>query len=91
VTFCDVSLFDGRSYCANGYKKVGVIPPDYHYIVGGKRHHKFGFRHAQLKNKLANYNPKLTEKENCKNNGLFRIYDCGKDKYMLAYTLNTSN
>jgi len=91
ITFCDVSLFTGESYVANGYRKVGEIPPDYRYVVGRKREHKFGFRHIHLKKKLANYDPSLTEKENCTNHKIFRIYDCGKDKYMLAYTLNTSN
>jgi hypothetical protein len=35
-----------------------------------------------MKNKLENYNSELSERENMKNNGWVRIYDCGKIRYV---------
>lgn len=83
ISFADLSIVDGSNnvYLKNGWKEEKILKPDYKYIVKGKRHHKFGFRHKQLKNKLKKYNPELTEYENCLNNKIYRIWDCGKIKY----------
>lgn len=82
-SFADLSMVDmtNNVYLNNGWKEEKILKPDYKYIVKGKRHHKFGFRHKQLKNKLKKYNPELTEYENCLNHKIYRIWDCGKIKY----------
>jgi len=82
-TFADLSWVSSGDnvYTRNGFKAVKTIPPDYRYIYNKERKHKFGFRHIGMKTKLENYDPNLTERQNCLNNEVYRIYDCGKIKY----------
>jgi len=82
ITYADLRWSDGKLYNDTEWKLIGQVPPTYFYSSGkNKRKHKFGYRHKNLKNKIKNYNPKLTERENCDNAGLYRIWDCGKLKF----------
>ena len=80
---------DHRWSTGNLYEKflpdgAYFLPPDYCYAgpgCSGKRVHKFNFRHKHLPTRLKTYDPELTETKNCDNNGLWRIWDCGKTKY----------
>lgn len=83
VTFADVTISDGDLYDQTGFSVDGIIPPDYKYVINGKRIHKFNFRHKQLAKKLDIYDDSLSEWQNCKNNNIFRIWDCGKKRYVL--------
>lgn len=80
-TFADLRWSDGDLYLNNGFRLVKYLKPDYFYIKNQQRKHKFGFRHKLLKNKLKIYDKNKTEVENCKNNGWFRVWDCGKLKF----------
>lgn len=83
TTFADLSISDGNLYQATGWTKDSLLKPDYKYVFNGNRVHKFNFR----KNKFQT-NPKLqyvdgaTEKELAELNGLRRIWDCGKIRYV---------
>ena len=66
-----------------GFIRQKELPPDYRYVVGDERVHKFNFRHARLQTKLQNYDPELSEVENCHNHGLFRIFDCGLIRFVM--------
>lgn len=83
VSFSDTRLSQGNVYLKNGFIKTGTVEPRYWYVKRGKRYHRRGFQKQYLKGFLENYNPLLTEKENCQNNGYFRIWDCGKDRWEL--------
>lgn len=83
VTFADLRWSQGELYQTTGFELVYTIPPDYQYIVGNRREHKFNFRHAALSRKLKTYNPALSEWDNCQANNISRIWDCGKLKYRL--------
>jgi hypothetical protein len=85
TTFADLRWSVGELYENSGWKKVKIIPPDYYYsLPGGKsRIHKFNFRRKYLPSILDNFNPNLSERENCDQNGILRIWDCGKIKYQL--------
>ena len=81
-TFCDISRFNGKSYEAAGFVKSGEIPPDYRYVVGLKRCHKFGFRKESIKKKYPGvYCVSKTEKEMMEEAGISRVWDCGKTRY----------
>ena len=84
-TFADLSWVSSSDnvYLRNGFIQDIIIKPDYSYIWNKKRCHKFNFRHVSLKRKLKNYDPSLTEKENCFNHEIWRIYDVGKLRYVL--------
>lgn len=83
-TFADLSWVhpSNNVYERNGFNKDKYIPPDYRYIYDKKRCHKFGFRHKNLSSKLKTYDSNLTEHQNCLNNQVYRIYDCGKIRYI---------
>ena len=83
-TFADLRWSTGKLYANSGFKEVYRLPPDYYWTDGKVRHHKFGFRHQHLKTKFSNYNPDLTEEQNCRANKLWKIYDCGKIKYTIT-------
>jgi hypothetical protein len=80
-TFVDLSIFSGVLYENLGFVKIKTIPIDYKYIYDGIRRHKFGFRRKRLQKMLPNFEEGKSELWNTANNGIFRIYDCGKDKY----------
>lgn len=83
VSFADNRYSTGKLYDATGFMHVCTIPHDYNYVKGMKRYHKFAFRHQHIQNKFDNYDPNLSESENCKRNGYNKIWDCGKRKYVL--------
>ena len=81
-TFCDNSFFDGNSYIKAGFVKVGTIPPDYMYVVGQKREHKFNWRRSDIKEKRPHiYSDNKSESEMMKEANIYRIWDCGKTRY----------
>lgn len=84
VTFSDHSVSDGGLYEKLGFDKDKEIPPDYRYFVQGERKHKFGYRLKRFKNDPhLIYKEGLTEKELAKLNGLERIWDCGKTRWVM--------
>ena len=81
-SFADLRWSCGDVYSATGFNLDGVVPPDYRYVVGKKRIHKFNFRHQQMKNKLPNYDDSKSERDNMKQHNIHRIYDCGLLRYI---------
>ena len=63
-----------------GFKLAEVLKPDYRYVNGQKREHKFGYRKARL-NKKYGLPLELTERQMTLKLGIYRIYDCGLFKY----------
>lgn len=84
ITFADRRFSNGDLYNKNGFELVKVVPPSYKYTKGLRTFHKFGFRKKHLAKKFSNYNPYLTEVENCRLNGYYRIFDCGLYKFEMA-------
>jgi very-short-patch-repair endonuclease len=68
----------------NVYEKIGMFKvseskPSYFYILGNKRVGRFSLRKDVLVS--MGFSNKLTEREICYNNGVYRIYDAGSFKY----------
>lgn len=85
-SFCDLSMYTGKSYIAAGFKQITVIPPDYKYVIGTERKHKFNFRRHNLANFLGTrFKSEFSEIVNMETNGYHRIFDCGKVKYVYTY------
>jgi hypothetical protein len=83
VTFADRRWSNGTLYEKTGFVCDKTIKPDYRYVVGNRRIHKFNFRHKHLPSILGTkYNPTLSESENCKN--IPRIWDCGLKRFVLT-------
>ena len=84
ITFADREVSDGSLYERTGFKVDSYLPPDYRYVREGTRYHKFGFRLKRFKNdpELL-YREGLTEGQLAELNGMIRVWDCGKIKYVL--------
>jgi DNA-directed RNA polymerase subunit RPC12/RpoP len=83
VTFSDNTVSDGGLYENTGFVAVKQLAPDYMYVVGNQRKHKFGYRLARFRNDPElQYVEGLTEKQLADLNGLARIWDAGKTKWV---------
>lgn len=84
VSFADLRWSSGDIYEKSGFRLDSVLSPDYSYFPQGTdiRVHKFNYRRKFLPKLLANFDPTLSESENTKANGVLKIYDCGKNRYV---------
>lgn len=82
-TFADLSFSRGDLYIKAGFLLSGEIPPDYRYARHGSLHHKFMFRKDRFeRDPSLKYKEGLTERELANLNGLLRVYDCGKLRFV---------
>lgn len=81
ISYSDLSRSTGGMYKKLGFNLVGTSEPNYYYIIGGLRKHRFDFR----KDKLVSqgYDKNLTEIEIMTSRGISRIFDCGMQKWEL--------
>lgn len=81
TSFADLRWSNGDLYKKNGFTLTKTLPPDYKYVVKDRAYHKSNFRKPHLKQLFQDYNPALTEHQNCYNHNIFQIYDCGLLKF----------
>lgn len=83
ISYSDNDMFDGNLYNILGFTVSHKVAPDYKVVVSGKRYHKSNFRRDKLQAKYPEqFNPDLTEKENCHALGFYRIYNSGLIKWV---------
>lgn len=83
-SFADLTVSNGDVYKLNGFVVDKIIPPDYKYVVDKTRYHKFLFRKDRFRvDKDLKYDPNLSESELANLNGLYRVYDAGKIRFLL--------
>lgn len=83
VSYADRRWSVGGLYERLGFNKYGTSKPNYFYVINGIRKNRFNFRKSVLMKKYGC--PKeMSEREFCKQNKWWRIYDCGS----LCYELN---
>jgi hypothetical protein len=87
ISFSDKRWSQGAIYSSRGFIKVGNTDPAYSWCKGMVRYHRRGFQHKYLASKLKVYDPNMSESKNCRANGYFKLWDCGKDKWELKITL----
>ena len=80
------SLLSDNLYNKLGFKLDKILKPDYHYVIGNKRIHKFNCRKQNLLRMDDELNINMTEHEMCQKLGFQRIYDCGLIKYIWKNT-----
>lgn len=84
ITFADQSISDGNLYEKNGFVVDGILPPDYSYLVKGKRVHKFNYRLKRFREDPdLLFEEGMSERELALLNKLHRIWDSGKIRYVL--------
>jgi len=83
VTFSDHQVSDGGLYEKLGFSCDKELSPDYRYVASGERIHKFNYRLKRFRNDPElEYREGLTEKELAQINGLERVWDCGKTRWV---------
>jgi len=80
-TFSNNDYSNGELYNILSFEKSTILKPDYSYIINYERKHKFNFRKKSLENMGYNIKNK-SEHEICLENGIYRIYDSGKIKWI---------
>jgi hypothetical protein len=71
---------ENNVYTQLGFELTDVLKPDYRYVNGHKREHKFGYRKDKLHKKYG-VPLEWTEKQMTEYLGFYRIYDCGLLRY----------
>lgn len=90
VSYSDKRWSVGDVYLKAGFTLSGSSPPGYFYVDNtSNRYNRMLFMKSKLSTKLKRFDPNLSEADNCRNNGLYRIWDCGMDVWELK--LNTPN
>lgn len=82
ITFSDHTISDGSLYKNNQFQADAELAPDYSYVVGQQRVHKFNYRLKRFHddpNLLWQEN--LSESQLATLNGLPRIWDAGKTRW----------
>lgn len=82
ISFADLRWSEGHLYDNTGFTLDKELKPDYYWVKGNYRFHKFNFRHAGMKIKLQNYDATLSEDVNMRNHGYRKMFDCGKLRYV---------
>lgn len=84
ISYCDLRHSTGELYAKLGFIKGKTSKPNYFYYKSGhgiKRHNRFSFRKSVLTKLLSDFDASKTEKQNMKDHGFLRIYDCGSTKF----------
>lgn len=82
VTFADLRWSQGQMYYNCEFVLDKEIEPDYYWCKDKVLWHKFNWRHSRMQKKLIDYDSTLTEAENMHNHGFYKIYDCGKLRFV---------
>lgn len=83
ITFSDHCVSDGGLYESNGFVADKELPPDYMYVVGNRRRHKFGYRLNRFRtDPKLQWEEGMSERELAQLNGLYRIWDAGKTRWV---------
>lgn len=81
ISFSDNRYFNGDLYKKLGFTYIEDTKPNYWYVKGLERYHRFNFRKDRLL--LEGFDKSMTEKDIMIEKGYVRIYDCGNKKYEL--------
>jgi hypothetical protein len=85
ITFADHMVSDGGMYDRLGFVVDGELKPDYMYVVDGSRVHKFNYRSKRFRDDPdLLYEDGMSESGLALMNGLDRVYDAGKTRYVLT-------
>ncbi len=79
ISFADYRLFDGDVYQKLGFQFLHQTDPNYWYVIGLNRFHRFNYRKSILVKQ--GYDKDKTEKEIMFERKIYRVYDCGNLKF----------
>jgi predicted CopG family antitoxin len=79
VSYADISLFDGKIYKILGFEQIHLTKPNYFWVVGNKKYHRFKFNKKKLIK--DGFDPNKTEYEIMKDRGYYKIWSCGQIRF----------
>lgn len=85
VSYVDFSHFNGRGYKKAGFTLDYLTQPSFIYIKGSEIKSRMQCQKHKLSAFLSAYYDDLSESDNMRLNGWYKVYDCGNLK--LKYTL----
>ena len=79
IAYADKRWCESKEYLSLGFTYVETLSPDYYYVIGNNRENKSKY----TKNKLIenSFDKNKTVHQIMMERGIYRIYDCGKDKF----------
>ena len=83
MTYADLRWGTGLSYQKAGFSPAGFTDPGYFWAKGLKRWSRVKFQKHKLSGLLEKFDASKSEVENCRDNGYWRVYDCGHSKWTL--------
>ena len=83
VSFSDNRWGTGGFYANLGFSQDGQTGQGYFYVnSNGKRRSRQTMQKHKLSGVLKTFDPKLTERDNCWNNGWYRVWDLGNTRWI---------
>ena len=79
ISYADKDWSMGNLYEKLNFELVKDSNPDYKYLYNNKRIHKSNFKKSSIKKKFGDIN--VSESIFLTENGIHKIWDCGKLKY----------
>lgn len=79
ISYSDIRLFGGGLYKKLGFNLISTSKPNYWYIIGDMRVHRFNYRKSMLVKQ--GYDENKTEREIMLDRKIYRIYDCGNIRW----------
>ncbi|MEM4379311.1 MAG: NUMOD3 domain-containing DNA-binding protein [Thermoplasmatales archaeon] len=80
ITWADNSLSEGNGYLKSGWELAEILPPDYFYTDG-----YVAIPKQNRKKSLVGTPKGMTEHDHALSDGLFRVYDCGKTRFIYKF------
>jgi hypothetical protein len=84
ITFSDLDWGTNSSYVKAGFKFLKRTEPGYFFVYKNKRYHRFRFTRSTIKH-LELYDYKKTVLQNCRDNGIDRLWNCGNELFIYGY------
>jgi hypothetical protein len=81
ISFADRRWSDGNLYRALGFTLTKTCRPGYAYVIDNERKNRIQFQKHKLQKKLPTFDSNLSESENMRRNGYYRIWDAGQLKF----------
>ena len=87
VSYADLRWSQGGLYRKLGFELARKSPPNYWYFKKNDNSllSRVNFQKHKLKDVLEKFDPSKSERENMKDNGYYRIYDCGNLVFVKEY------
>lgn len=81
ISYSDLRWNTGEVYKKLGFNYIGTSKPNYWYAVRNTRKHRWSFTKSKLLSMIPDADPNLTEEQLAESIDLYRVYDCGNDKF----------